>query len=133
MLDSLLLGIVEDPLAEPRYLVLADWLEEKDDPRRAELLRLHRKLLATCCEPERHPERAAWQARIVALLGQGVKPCLPQRVVLGDGVEMGFAFIPPGSFLMGSPQDEAARGSDERRHRVTLTRGFYLGVHLVTQ
>ena len=53
----------QTPLAEDRYLVLADWLEEHDDPRRAELLRLHRRLLATCCEPDAHPERAAWQAR----------------------------------------------------------------------
>ena len=84
MLDDVLRGIVADPQAEDRYLVPADWLEEHDDPRRAELLRLHRKFLATCCEPDRHPERAAWQARIVELLAQGVRPCVPQRtVVLG--------------------------------------------------
>jgi hypothetical protein len=34
------------------------------------LLRLHRRLLATCCEPDGHPERAGWQARIVALGGR---------------------------------------------------------------
>src|SRR5437763_2529231 len=107
MLNDLLLGIVEDPLAEDRYLVLADWLEEHDDPRRAELLRLHRRLLATCCEPAEHPGRAGWQARIVELLGQGVQPCVPQRTLgLGEGVEMAFAWIPPGRFLMGSPEDE---------------------------
>jgi uncharacterized protein (TIGR02996 family) len=41
-LDALLSGIVADPLEEMRWLVLADWLQENDDPRRAELLRLHR-------------------------------------------------------------------------------------------
>src|SRR4051812_28254838 len=102
MLEDLLRAIVAGPQAEDRYPVLADWLEEHDDPRRAELLRLHRKVLATCCEPERHPERAGWQARIVELIGQGVRPCVPQRTVgLGKGVEMTFSFIPPGSFLMG--------------------------------
>src|SRR3954469_21936832 len=85
-LEGLLHAIVADPQAEDRYLVLADWLEEHDDPRRAELLRLHRRLLATCCVPEEHPERADWQARIVELIGQGVRPCVPQRkVVLGEG------------------------------------------------
>src|SRR5438105_3637236 len=34
---------------------------------------------------------------------------------------------------MGSPQDEVGRNSDEMRHRVDLTQGFWLGVHPVTQ
>src|SRR5947209_4103306 len=73
--------------------------EEKGEPRRAELLRLHRRLLATCCEPDRHPARAGWQARIVDLIGHGVRPCVPQRTIeLADGVEMVFSYIPPGSF-----------------------------------
>jgi uncharacterized protein (TIGR02996 family) len=115
-------------------LVLADWLEEHDDPRRAELLRLHQRLMATCCEPEQHPERAAWQGRLVDLLGEGVRPCVPRRTVtLAEGVEMVFHFIPPGSFLMGSPPDEVARQADETQHRVTLTQGFWLGIHAVTQ
>src|SRR4051812_28615513 len=114
MLEDLLRAIVADPQAEDRWLVLADWLGEDDHPRRAELLRLHRRLLATCCEPDRHPERAGWQARIVELIGQGVQPCLPQRtVVLAKGVEMTFSFIPPGSFLMGSPPEEEGRGDNE--------------------
>jgi uncharacterized protein (TIGR02996 family) len=118
-----------DPLDEDRWLVLADWLEEHDDPRRGQLLRPHRKLLATCCEPEQHPKRAAWQARIVTLLAEGVRPCVPQRtVVLGDGVPMTFSFIPPGSFLMGSPESEEGRAAPETQHRVTLTKGFWLGV-----
>jgi uncharacterized protein (TIGR02996 family) len=111
MLEYLLRAIVADPQAEDRYLVLADWLEEHDDPRRAELLRLHRKLLATCCEPDLHPERAVWQARVVELVGQGVRSCVPQKTVrLGEGVEMTFNFIPPGSFLMGSPPGPGTGG-----------------------
>jgi uncharacterized protein (TIGR02996 family) len=133
-LDGLLNGIVADPQDEGRWLVLADYLEEYDDPRRAELLRLHRRLLATCCEPDEHPERAIWQAQMVELLGQGVKPCVPQRAhVLVDGLEMKFSFVPSGSSLMGSPKEEEGRESHEERHRVTLTRGFWLGVCPVTQ
>jgi formylglycine-generating enzyme required for sulfatase activity len=114
--------------------VLADYLEEYDDPRRAELLRLHRRLLATCCEPNEHPERVTWQARIVELLGQGVKPCVPQRtILLADDIKMAFSFIPPGSFLMGSPKGEEGRSDDEVQHRVTLTKGYWLGVYPVTQ
>src|SRR4051794_38802668 len=119
-LEGLLEAVVEEPLAEGSWLVLADWLEEHDDPRRAELLRLHRKLLATCCEPDAHPRRAGWQARVVELLGQGVRPCVPrQHVIVAKGVEMAFHFVPPGSFLMGSPQGEQEQ-ADEMRESLRM-------------
>jgi formylglycine-generating enzyme required for sulfatase activity len=44
-------------------------------------------------------------------------------------VEMQFAWIPPGAFLMG---DDSIR-NEKPVHRVTLTRGFYMGVYPVTQ
>src|SRR3954452_10436616 len=98
-LDLLLEAVVLEPFAEDRWSVVADWLEEHDDPRRAELLRLHRRLIATCRKPDRHPGRGGWQARIVELLGLGVQPCVPRRTVeLGEGVGMSFSWIPPGSF-----------------------------------
>jgi formylglycine-generating enzyme required for sulfatase activity len=45
---------------------------------------------------------------------------------------MTFSFIPPGSFLMGSPQGEPGRREEEVRHRVTLTRPFSLPTCPVT-
>ncbi len=50
-----------------------------------------------------------------------------------NSVGMKFAWIPPGTFLMGSPATEADREKDETQHKVTLTKGFYMGVYLVTQ
>jgi formylglycine-generating enzyme required for sulfatase activity len=95
---------------------------------RGKLLRLHRELLATCCEPEKHAEHMTWQARIVELIAEGVSPCVPQKMItLPGGVEMRFSFIPPGSFLMGSGD------GDGPVHRVTLTKGFYLGICPITQ
>ena len=41
--------------------------------------------------------------------------------------------IPAGSFQMGSPSSEYKRDGDERQHRVTLSRAFFLGVTEVTQ
>src|SRR5262249_38150487 len=82
------------------------------------------------------PERAGWQSRIVELLGQGVHPRVPrQTVFLGKRprVPMTFSWIPPGTFLMGSPPEEVGRRTNETRHRVTLTKGFWLGVYPVTQ
>ena len=130
-LEGLLAGIVADPLEETRWLVLADYLEEYDDPRRGELLRLHRRLLATCLAPAAHPDRAAWQARVVELLCAGVSPCVPRgTVMLPGGVELALAFVPPGAFLMGS---DPPVYEDEKVKHVTLTQGFFLGIHPVTQ
>jgi len=42
-------------------------------------------------------------------------------------------WISPGTFTMGSPSNEALRGSDETQHTVTFSHGFYMGQYLVTQ
>ena len=54
-------------------------------------------------------------------------------VDLGVGVKLELAWCPPGSFLMGSPAGEAKRSDDETQHRVTLTKGFWMGNNPVTQ
>ena len=41
--------------------------------------------------------------------------------------------IPPGTFMMGSPNGELGRGSGEDLHQVTLTKPFYIGVFEITQ
>jgi formylglycine-generating enzyme required for sulfatase activity len=63
----------------------------------------------------------------------------PRQLV--NTLGMDFVRIEPGTFLMGSPdgttprgvQAEEERGDDEAPHRVTLTKGYYLGACLVTQ
>jgi formylglycine-generating enzyme required for sulfatase activity len=42
-------------------------------------------------------------------------------------------WVEPGTFTMGSPSNEAGRGTNETQHNVTLTKGFYLGKYEVTQ
>ncbi len=46
---------------------------------------------------------------------------------------MDFVWIPPGEFLMGSPEDEPGRWDDEKQHRVRLTKGFYMQTTPVTR
>jgi formylglycine-generating enzyme required for sulfatase activity len=46
---------------------------------------------------------------------------------------MTFVLVPPGKFLMGSPEGEQGRDPDEVQHEVTLTEPFYLGKDEVTQ
>ncbi|MDP6529431.1 MAG: SUMF1/EgtB/PvdO family nonheme iron enzyme, partial [Gemmatimonadota bacterium] len=48
-------------------------------------------------------------------------------------MDLVFVEIPAGSFTMGSPSGESGRESDEKRHRVTLTRGFSMSATEVTQ
>ncbi len=48
-------------------------------------------------------------------------------------VEQRMRWIPPGQFMMGSPENESGRYDDETKHRVTLTRGYWLFDTPVTQ
>lgn len=57
----------------------------------------------------------------------------PAARTFTNSLGMKFAYIPPGTFMMGSPKDEKSRANDENQHKVTLTKGFYLGICTVTQ
>ena len=62
------------------------------------------------------------------------EPSQPNHVVdLNNSVNLEMIWVEPGTFTMGSPVTEANRGSNEIEHNVTLTKGFYLGKHEVTQ
>ncbi|MHB9006456.1 MAG: SUMF1/EgtB/PvdO family nonheme iron enzyme [Limisphaerales bacterium] len=50
-----------------------------------------------------------------------------------DGARFRLRWIPPGGFLMGSPESEAGRYADEPLHRVTISRGFWLADTPCTQ
>ncbi|NUM34495.1 MAG: formylglycine-generating enzyme family protein [Candidatus Brocadiae bacterium] len=48
-----------------------------------------------------------------------------------DTIEM--RLIPPGRFWMGSPEEEKIRDKDEIRHRVLITKPYYIGKYEITQ
>ncbi len=48
-------------------------------------------------------------------------------------VKMPLRWCPPGEFIMGSPKDEPGRDDYETPHKVTLTKGFWMGETEVTQ
>ena len=59
---------------------------------------------------------------------------------LGNGISLKLTLIPPGKFMMGSPETETndwptkgARRTNERLHEVSITRPFYMSVYKVTQ
>jgi len=49
------------------------------------------------------------------------------------GVHQCFRWMPPGTFMMGSPETEIDRFADETQHEVTLTQGFWLADTACTQ
>jgi formylglycine-generating enzyme required for sulfatase activity len=55
--------------------------------------------------------------------------------IITNSLGMEFAWIPPGTFLMGCPEEEdgSEPGAEYTQHRVTLSKGFYMGVHPVTR
>jgi sulfatase modifying factor 1 len=63
--------------------------------------------------------------------GQGGQQ--PGFVTFTNSIGMEFALLPPGCFLMGSPEGEPKRYPDERLHAVELSQAFWMGVYPVTQ
>ena len=132
-LASLLSCLHHTPEDDVLWLAVADRLEEQGETDRAELLRLSRRLRGMAEDGERW----AMEGRVRGLVNGGVRPCVPEIV---NSIGMRFALIPPGTFWMGSPEDEADRSGDETdrsgdetQHEVTLTRPFWMGVSPVTQ
>jgi uncharacterized protein (TIGR02996 family) len=123
---TLLQALHADPNDDTCWLALADWLEESGQPDRAELMRLRLELQSA--EADRRPDR---ERRLRRLLRRGAVPAVPEVI---NAVGMRLALVPAGSFWMGSSAEEPGRHEDEGpRHRVRLSRAFYLGVYPVTQ
>jgi uncharacterized protein (TIGR02996 family) len=123
--QTFLQAMLEDLRDLALRLIFADWLEERGDPR-GELLRLSHLLTRDTDQPNRRQ----MEERLRSLLEAGVQPVGPFWT---NSIGMKFAWIPPGVFLMGSPETELERYENERQHRVRLTKGLWLGVHPVTQ
>jgi len=127
--SGFLQAMLEQPEDLALRLIFADWLDEQDDAEsaaRGELLRLTHRLI----QAVEVPDRPRLEERLCELIAHGVRPVGP---VLVNSVGMRLAWIPPGTFLMGSSQTEEGRDKDEYQHRVTLAQGFFLGVYPVTQ
>jgi len=66
------------------------------------------------------------------VIKEEVKIDNPKKRLTND-LGMEFVYIKPGTFIMGSPEDEPEREYDEVQHEVTLTKGFYMQTTPVTQ
>jgi formylglycine-generating enzyme required for sulfatase activity len=85
-----------------------------------------------CVSPVGPPARLEVPTRPRPRGPQSVPPNLPRHLTNSLGLK--FVLIPAGTFLMGSPESEQGRSTDEGpQHEVTIAYPFYLGVYPVTQ
>ena len=69
----------------------------------------------------------------VVVIGHGTRlPAAAQDLTVTNRLGMTFVLIPAGTFLMGSPEEEAFRGTSEIQHPVTISKPFYLQTTEVT-
>ena len=77
------------------------------------------------------------QGELIELRATGVTSKVPKPdsiVALPGGATMELVWVKAGTFLIGSPEAEEGRELDEGpRHEVTLSTGFWIGKHEITQ
>lgn len=78
-------------------------------------------LTAPFTAPEAQTAQRAWATH------------LKLEPILTNQLGMRLALIPPGEFMMGSPETEEDRSDDETLHRVRITEPYYVGIYEVTQ
>ena len=77
---------------------------------------------------------SAWWAPEAGAASPSTRPAKQFTLDLGDNVSMKLVLIPDGKFMMGSPDGEKDRQSDEGPQReVTISKPFYMGIREVTQ
>ena len=69
---------------------------------------------------------------VAAVCCSGCRPWPPpKRVTTNIGLKL--TYIPPGSFTMGANPSELGAKPAEKPHKVTISKGFYMGIYEVTQ
>jgi formylglycine-generating enzyme required for sulfatase activity len=106
--------------------------------RRAEDLVAAKKLKDAEGECAKALEAKPGDEKATALLAEVRRlSAAPQTLTLdlGNGVNIEFVYIKPGSFIMGGDQTSDSKfvGSNTPKHPVTITKGYYLGKYEVTQ
>ena len=125
--DSLLVGSDERRRRIPRAPV------EMSAGRRASRRDTH--------DPRQDAPRGEREDAVAALRVEGAKggiasetPPRPKHIEEAPSwLTPDMVWIEPGTFMMGSPENELGRWSNEKLHEVTLTRGFFIGRTEVTQ
>lgn len=70
---------------------------------------------------------------ILLICGSAIPASAQQLKAITNSIGMKLVLILPGSFRMGSPDEEKERLNNETQHLVTISRWFYIGAYEVTQ
>jgi len=126
------IAVVKRPPVEPQRLERDEGLEKE----REQLERERQELERLKIEIERkklEAERKRLEAEKENLAISKRPPKAESKRTFTNSIGMKFVLIPEGTFMMGSPSDEPGRWNNERQHRVTLSKGFYIQTTEVTQ
>ena len=76
-----------------------------------------------------------WGLRAALSPAPGQNPPRELTLDLGDGIKIEFLYVKPGTFVMGGENEKGSRFEcvEVPKHKVQLTKGFYLGKYEVTQ
>ncbi len=115
----------------PAQVVTGHLLKE---PNLTMLPERERPIVARAMAKEPSQRWPSCRAFVEALMGLTVAatPATPAKEVV-NAIGMKLAFLPTGTFSMGSPETESGRDAEEVSHDVEITRPFYMGIHPVTQ
>lgn len=120
---------------DARVMAWSDFIEKfpEDNPftDRDEMLR--RSATAALGRLQQEANAQAPDETAEAESDASVTPGEPFRLELPQDQSIDMLWIPAGTFLMGSPTGEEGREKNEQQHRVTLSKGFWMGKYEVTQ
>jgi formylglycine-generating enzyme required for sulfatase activity len=61
------------------------------------------------------------------------EPTPPLKKSIAESIGLDFVLVPPGSFMMGSPEKfKGAQKNEKPQHKVTITKAFEIGKHEIT-
>lgn len=106
----------------PSRIELIKWAREYDVPKPAYV-----ELVSSDDVSEEETLTPTAEKASLPKIGENWTVQLPKDTIL----EM--VYIPPGTFKMGNPVNSGDKTFDERQHKVTLTKGFWIGKYEVTQ
>ncbi|WP_417380110.1 SUMF1/EgtB/PvdO family nonheme iron enzyme [Gimesia sp.] len=131
-LDAVISTAVKEMRLEGLHQQVKELLELQ--PQREDLERLLEHLPKKPVRPkEPSPLVAPFDAKTAKAGQQDWAAHLGSDVEIRNSIGMKFLLIPPGEFLMGSPESEEYRYDDEVQHKVLLTQPYYLAETVVTQ
>lgn len=90
--------------------------------------------ISSCCPGTAGFDWHSGESEVIQTSSQMQKSAGSSRETnFSNSIGMNFVYIPPGSFLRGSPTEELGRESDEKQQLVSLSHGYYMQTTEVTQ